>query len=205
MLKEIMIKAIVFDWGGVMIDNPAEEMINYCSKILKVDRNKLKKSIVKHGVRFQKGSFTEQDFWKNVCKDLKINIPKSESLWKDTVKETFIRRDYIFDLIEKIKKKGYKLGFLSNTELPARNYFFENNYNKEFDVIIFSCVEGLLKPDKKIYEILLEKLDLEANEIIFIDDLLNNIEGANKIGIQGILYEDYEALITTLNKLNIDV
>jgi FMN phosphatase YigB (HAD superfamily) len=103
-----------------------------------------------------------------------------------------------------LKKNGYKVGFLSNTEIPTMNYFYENGYDRYFDVKIFSCVEKTVKPEGKIYLIALEKLKVKPQEAVFIDDKPKYVEGAKKVGINGILFKTAEQLRKELAAFSIN-
>ena len=59
----------------------------------------------------------------------------------------------------------------------------------------------LVKPDREIYEYLLKKYDLEAQECVFLDDRLENVEGARKVGMKGILFENYEQAWAELEEM----
>lgn len=54
-------------------------------------------------------------------------MPSVESLWGDAVEEVFNEKVEMFELIDKLKGQGYKIGFLSNTEMPAVEYWEKNN------------------------------------------------------------------------------
>ena len=60
---------------------------------------------------------------------------------------------------------------------------------KYFDDFYVSAYNHLLKPDLQIYKHFLTKFNLKAKECIFIDDILVNVEGANKVGMKGYLYD----------------
>ena len=62
-----------------------------------------------------------------------------------------------------------------------------------------------LKPEKEIYLDLINKLNLDAEECIFIDDLEKNVIGAKKIGIKGIQYKNHENLLKELRKLSVQI
>ncbi|OGP82188.1 MAG: hypothetical protein A2Z08_01070 [Deltaproteobacteria bacterium RBG_16_54_11] len=61
-----------------------------------------------------------------------------------------------------------------------------------FDAAVFSCAEGTRKPEQKIYEIALERLGVKPHEAVFIDDRVDFIAGAKKLGIHTILFKDPE-------------
>lgn len=93
------------------------------------------------------------------------------------------------------KEKGYRLFILSNAATDFYSYFTREYDLDFFDGHVVSCDVGVIKPDEKIYRILLDKYDLKAEECFFIDDVEENITGAKKVGIDGIVFNgDYEAL-----------
>ena len=102
----------------------------------------------------------------------------------------------------RIPKETYRIGLMSNTEMPMVRFFKTRKY-KWFDPEIFSCKVGARKPEAKIYEILLRKLELKPEEIVFIDDRKENIDAANQIGINGILFKNSKQLKKDLLTLSV--
>ena len=84
-----MIKAIIFDWGGVLIDEPAEALMSYCASKLNLDREEFKKEYHKYEKSFQKNDLTEAGLWRKICKNLGTMPPKSGSIWRDAVQNVF--------------------------------------------------------------------------------------------------------------------
>ncbi|MBU0497927.1 MAG: HAD family phosphatase [Candidatus Thermoplasmatota archaeon] len=194
-----MIKAIVFDWGGVLIDSPTPYMLRFLSEQLNIPVEQLRKTLIKYKDSFQKGLVTETEFWHKIKNDLPITIEKKFSLWKKGFITSYHEKTEMFHLAQKLKDQGFIIGFLSNTEEPATQYFLERHYTV-FDEILFSCKEGCIKPQKEIYTILINRLGLQPHQILFIDDKKDNIVGAQKEGIQGILFVTYEQLKSSLEK-----
>ncbi len=106
------------------------------------------------------------------------------------MEEVFNEKEEMFDLIDKLKEQGYKIGFLSNTEMPAVEYWKRNNYAKYFDEVVFSCVEHIAKPEAEIYELICERLEILPQESVFIDDKPEFVDGAKNIGMKGIVFEN---------------
>jgi len=200
-----MIKAIVFDWGGVLADNPAVGLMNYCADALRIDVKLLKSIFSNYETFFQKGEISEDKLWNNICNELKVKTSPAKSLWKNAVNYVLKDKKEIYQLISLLKKKGYLIGLITNTELPTMEYFLENGYEKYFDTTTFSCAENTVKPDQYIYDMTLSKLNVKPYESIFIDDNPENIEGAKKLGMNGILFETFELLVTKLAALDIMV
>ena len=98
-------------------------------------------------------------------------------------------------LIRKLKKKGsFKLGFLVNTPPKLLEYLKQEIPLILFDEVVFSCEAGLIKPDQRIYKIMVKKLGIKTRECLFIDDSQENIKAAEELGMQTIKFKDYSNL-----------
>ncbi|MEE0081805.1 MAG: HAD-IA family hydrolase [Catenibacterium mitsuokai] len=107
-------------------------------------------------------------------------------------------------LLSLLKEKGYSLYIISNFHLDAYNRFLKKqDWFTLFDGAIISAKEKLIKPDLRIYELLLERYQLKADECLFIDDSLNNINACKNIGMDGIHLPDHSKLEEELKKHHI--
>lgn len=196
------LKAVIFDWGGVLIHDPSIKLVDYCANKLKISVDVFKKEYEPYEKDFQKGKIDESLIWKKICNKLKIPVPNSSSIWREAVDYSFRNNNQVIKIARDLKKKDFKLGFLSNTEIPAIEYFNKQSYDF-LDVSVFSCIEGYVKPEKEIYEITLNRLRVKPEEAIFIDDRVIHIEGAKKLGINTILFKDAKQLVSELKKYSI--
>ena len=97
-------------------------------------------------------------------------------------------------LLPKLKEK-YNLYILSNFHQPAFEHIFKKyDFFRLFDGHTVSCYYYLLKPEKEIYDILIDKFNLIPEETVFIDDTKVNIDACEKEGIRGIHLPDYTEL-----------
>jgi glucose-1-phosphatase len=183
-----MIKNIIFDLGNVLISfKPAEYF----------DKKKypvtIKATILtdifgsKEWLLLDKGEITTPQA---------INaIAKKSSLKKEEIAHIFnLRTDLMFPLdsnvrlLPELKKRGFRLYFLSNfpldifEEVRTGYYFF-----KYFDGGLISGEAKSSKPEKEIYEAIMEKYSLSAEECLFIDDIEINVKTAEDLGMKGIV------------------
>lgn len=97
------------------------------------------------------------------------------------------------ELIADIKAKGGRVFLLSNTSKGLAEGYHKSPWMKElfstFDGLCVSAVIGLTKPDRQIYEYVLNKYGLLPQETMFIDDNAKNIEGCEAAGICGYLFD----------------
>ncbi len=183
----VKVGAVIFDWGGVLIENPAPGLMRYCTDALGVSVERYVAAHRNFQDEFQKGLIAEEVFWARVCSELSCPGPAAKSLWGDAFRTVYQPRAEMFEMVRRLKQKGYRTGFLSNTEVPAMKYFHTLGYDM-FDVIVFSCAEHTRKPERKIYELATGKIGMTPTHSVFIDDSPVYIEGAQKAGLNTILF-----------------
>jgi putative hydrolase of the HAD superfamily len=196
------IKCIAFDWGGVLIDNPVEEFAQECAKRIGVKPDQLKSSYAEFAYKFERGLIQENALWRNIGNRLNISIQSDNSIWYDCFKTIYSPRKEIFDIAKSLKKEGYFIALLSNTEVPAMQFFLNQKY-KLFDYTIFSCAEGEAKPEPDLYKILLNKMNIPANQTLFIDDKYENIQAAKNLGMITIHFTNHKSFYDKLKALHI--
>ena len=194
-----MIKSVIFDWGGVLIDEPTPKRTAYCAKRLGISESRFLKTQRMFEGAFQEGC-SEEIFWEQMCKKLNVSLPKSSSLWGDAFRAVYSEKPKMFSLASSLQDRGYTTALLSNVEAPGVAYFCEKGYSM-FDVTVFSCVEGVRKPEKYIYKIALDRLCIAPEEAVFIDDRNDYVAGAECLGIYGILFQSEEQTKEELNYL----
>ncbi|MBN1361041.1 MAG: HAD family phosphatase [Sedimentisphaerales bacterium] len=196
------IEAVVFDWGGVLIENPAPALMAYCARALSVSVEDYERSHSAHGRRFQTGQITEAAFWERVCGDLSRPTPPVASLWGQAFRAVYAPRAEVFALARRLRSGGIKTALLTNTEPPVMQYWHDQHY-RMFDALVFSCAEGVAKPDPDVYRVVAQKLDVATERCVLIDDRQDFIDGASVVGMNGILYKDLEQVEDELESLGV--
>ena len=130
-------------------------------------------------------------------------VPEAPSLWYEAFRSAYVPKEEMFSLAFSLHEKGYKTALLSNTELPAVDFFHELDYEM-FDVLVFSCEEGLMKPERRIYDLTLERLDSRADQSVFIDDRPDYIQGAKDVGLHTILFENIAQVKDELTRMGVE-
>ncbi|MBP7050805.1 MAG: HAD family phosphatase [Phycisphaerae bacterium] len=199
---ETRIEAVLFDWGGVLIDNPGPGLMSYCAKALGVSVEDYTRVHSHRGQPFQRGAIPEEVFWRRVCEDLGCPTPTRPSLWGEAFRAVYSPRAEVFGLARRLRENGCKTSLLSNTEVPAMEFFHDLRYDA-FDAATFSCAEGVVKPQREIYEIAARKLGVTPARCAFIDDKPEFVEGARRTGMKGIVYEDSSQVVEGLVQFGI--
>lgn len=182
----MQIKNIIFDFGGVLIDwNP-----RYLYSKVFHDEDKMEFFLDKICNNEWNAKQDAGRTFNEATKALIIKFPdyKNEieyyySNWRTMIGGSIEEN---VSQIEKLKHK-YRLFGLTNWSAEAFPIVY-NQYSffKEFEGIVVSGVEKITKPDERIYKLLLNRYRLKANESLFIDDNLENIIAANKLGFKTI-------------------
>ena len=110
------------------------------------------------------------------------------------------------NVLKRLKQNEYKVYYLSNFHLAAfehvtHKYEFFQNFNGG----VVSYKVRILKPEKEIYEMIINRYHLEANETLFIDDMKENVNAAVKSGLKGIILKDPKDLKEELEVFNINI
>lgn len=178
-----MIKAIIFDFGDVFI-NLDKEGTNRRLKEMNVEN--LPESILAKNKEYEQGFVTSDE----ISEHYRIHFPQLEKddfldSWNSMLLEF---PEYRLKFIQKLsEEKDYKLILLSNTNdahidhIKKEVPFFEDFQNC-FDAFYLSHEIGMRKPNPDIFEFVLKKHDLKAENCLFIDDTKDNTDTASKLG-----------------------
>ncbi|MBX9765269.1 HAD family phosphatase, partial [Patescibacteria group bacterium] len=175
------VRAIVFDWAGVM----AAEAFWIWSRKNEVDVG----PIMAVDMKVNTGEMPHEEF---VALVAKVSGKTSDEVWAGVKAEMILDQELIA-LIRELKKK-YKIGLLSNFTAPwLREVLDENKLWDLYDEHIISSEHKLVKPDSAIYKKMLSMLDVAPEETIFADDRQINIDAAKKVGMRAFLFTTTEA------------
>lgn len=197
-----MIKTIIFDLGGVVVGTFGKELIVNASKKLGIPPVELRKVMDKYEPDLQTGKLNHMEFWKKILrkKGTSVSDQTLKYLWLDPYKkDAKINRD-IIKLIEKLKKK-YVIGCICNGQEPHHTYNKKRRLFDYFDLYLLSSEVGIRKPDPKIFDLYLKKVNCTPNEAIFIDDEKRYLGTPKKLGINTILFKGTNQLKRELSKI----
>ena len=113
------------------------------------------------------------------------------------------RNHEVLELVCELKEEGYQTVMFSNVSPYSASIYRQSGLYDYFSPAVLSCEIGVKKPCPRAYEILLERLDLPADEVIFIDDKWVNVEAAREVGIDAIQFHSIDQLREELNRRNI--
>ena len=181
-------KNIVFDLGGVLFNRDKNKCTQAFIDFFAFIRSE---RMPWFWEEYDRGTSTLDEVTDTLCAmhgcsraECEANLRRSIDL-QETVKPT---ERLVYDL----KAAGYKLYVLSNMSREFIEFLRRFPVYRLFDGEVVSCEEGTVKPEPRIYEILLERYALNPAETLFIDDRQANIEAAERLGIHGHLFDSHD-------------
>jgi FMN phosphatase YigB (HAD superfamily) len=183
-----MIKAIIWDLGGVLVKMLDFTPHRYWEERLGLQRGQLARIVFDSPLGQQAliGQITAKDFWLGVGKRLGLP-PEGAARLRGDFYQAGLWDTSLLTLIQSLKPQ-FKMGIISGAMSDARELVQAHGDAGLFDVMVFSAEEGIQKPDPVIYQRTLSRLQVDAQEAIFIDDWLKSVEGAQSVGLHGIHY-----------------
>ncbi len=199
----MQIDNIIFDFGGVLVDwNPRhlykdhfkdENEMEYFLKNICTEEWNLEQD---RGRTLKEGTLLLQNKFPEFHAMIQLFYDEWETMLKSDIPETV-------SLLYQLKKK-YKLYGLTNWSAETISIAYDRfPFFKEFEGIVVSGHEKMIKPNKEIYNLLLNRYNLKVENTIFIDDNLKNIKAAEEIGLHAIHFESPAQLETRLSSINV--
>ena len=199
-----MIKNVIFDVGFVLVDFRWRDLMKDLGIPKEIQEKFAKNVFGSHWWNeLDRGVLDEDEVVNKLREDNSPHYKEFDLIWsnRDKIVEPF---DYAVSMIEDLKAKGLKVYLLSNYPKSLFTMHTECGRFPFIDKVDGKVVSGfvqLVKPDREIYEYLLNEYDLKAEECVFIDDREENVEAAKKIGINGIWFWNYEQMMGELEKM----
>lgn len=201
-----MIKVITFDLDGVYFPNGKVNFISALGK-LGISEDEAKRVFLKSpqmNQEYKNGKMTDEEFWSWAVSEWKLN-----QSWQEIVRlmiDGYDVNESVVTTVRGLREKGYKTAICSNN-FPARVNGLQQKFGflDNFDVAVFSFEVGASKPNKKIFEELVKKSQVEPSAIVFADDNPDNLIGAKEVGITTFLYEGFEKYLEQLKSEGVKV
>jgi len=198
------VRAVIFDWGGVMEELPNEADVAAWERRLALASGVLPEVLWgETWSRLKVGAISDEDYVWHVADQL--GLPDRDAALD------FLQAFYTSDRFNpavmgaaRALRESYRVALLSNA-FPAQVETILEQYGvdveSEFDVYVNSAVVGLSKPDPSIYHLTLQRLQVRPGQAVFLDDTLRNVDSAREIGIHAIQFVDPETSLANLEAL----
>jgi len=175
-----MIKAIIFDCFGVLTADKWHEF-----RLGLPEDQQPEASDLNH--QYCRGIITKDDFLAAVTELTGRDAAFTRELVDNEDSKNYRLLEYIREL-----KQQYKIGLLSNVATPwITDTFLTAEEQALFDTFVFSYEVRLTKPDRRIFQLAAERLDVQTGECVFVDDIARYAQAARDAGMQAVAYENF--------------
>ena len=184
-------KNIIFDYGNTIVEFEPMNIVRRFGVADSDDADILCEKVFdrKYWDKLDSDDITQEEFIACALSELPKRL---HNIAEDICNNWITNLPYIDGmdkLIYKLKKDGYRIYLLSNIS----RYFAENSKKieifKEFNGLVFSGEIGIAKPERDIFKYILDKYCLNPEETIFVDDKEQNVDMAEKMGINSLLFD----------------
>lgn len=190
-----MIKALISDLGGVLLRTRTDGSRRALEQRLGLAPHTLEARVFDSEASWQaqRGEVSEEMMWRALEREL--DLPRL-GLTAREFQDKFFEEDFVDEeLVNLIRsvRPGVKTGLISNAWDGLREILHTRvPVIDAFDVIVISAEEKIAKPDPRLYLLTLERLGVQADEAIFLDDVSENVFAAQTLGLIGIHFRSSE-------------
>ncbi len=197
------LRAVIFDYG-LVLSGPAIP----AARALLLELTGLAPEIFdahywKYRLDYDRGTLNGRTYWQTIAHDtgLSLSPEQIDALVEQDVLLWASVNPVMLDWVVRVRAAGLKTAILSNMGEDLLAHMRENfRWLDGFHHLTWSCELDMIKPEAAIYEHTLEKLGVRPEEALFLDDKVENIEGARQVGVHALLFRDPETLQTDLQR-----
>ena len=187
--------AVVFDYGRVLSQSPSPEELHEFARLVGCDEPPFFALYSDTRDDYDLGLHDCYGHWQKFAGAAGIAL-STEQITRIVEYENrlWVRENSaMIDLARRIRESGSRTGILSNMPFDLLEHLRRNfAWLDEFEVQIWSCEHGIIKPDPAIYRLCLDALGCEADRVVFFDDRPLNVEAAREVGMQAHVVTEAE-------------
>lgn len=189
-------KAVVFDFGGVMTTTTMPERVRPVVERLGIAWKTVEEGFRRYRRPMDGGYYDLKDMYDLIFAEADISLSPEElgEIVAEDEASFLYRNERTLAWMKTLKASGYKLGILTNMP-PAFAIRFRETFADFIalaDAMVISGEERMFKPQRRIYELLRKRIGLDAADLLFVDDVEANCEGARRDGWRALRFESNE-------------
>ncbi|KAM6111791.1 acyl-CoA dehydrogenase family member 10 isoform 2-T2 [Pterocles gutturalis] len=199
-------RAVIFDAGGVLLPSPYKTAADWEAQNC-VPAGTIQQAILSGGEnspsrKYTRGELSTVEFLQELgqqCFEIANVCVPVESFLSDLIRKEMIKQLPIMaEAVQCIRAEGLKTALLSNSFCLMNGESFLPLDREHFDVMVESSREGMRKPDPRIYKLCVERLGVQPQESILVDNSSQSLKAAAQLGIQTVKVDDPEAALKEL-------
>jgi epoxide hydrolase-like predicted phosphatase len=187
----MIVRAVIFDIGGVLQNVRPMDFTDAWEQRLGIARGRITERTADLWLAGNVGLIDESRLRDGIAERLTISESMVDELLDDMWGQYLGSANTgMVDCLARLRPR-YRTGLLSNSFIGARQREeYTYGYSDLVDEIVYSHEVGIEKPDPRIYEIACRRLDVKPSEVVFVDDAQMAVDGAEAVGMVGILHRD---------------
>ena len=195
------IRAVFFDLGGVIVRTEYQSPREHLAERLNMDYDDLVRLVFESETsrKASIGQISAEEHWKSVARVLRRK-PAEWTILRDEFFAGDVVDHSLLDFLRSLRSRR-KTGLISNAWDDLRAYIAEKQFGDAFDAMIISAEVGMVKPKPGIFHMALDQLGVKPNEAVFVDDFIENVEGARAVGMKAIHFKEPEDAIQQVKQL----
>lgn len=185
-------KAVVFDFGGVMTTVTLPERVRKLAGELGLPWDAIRAGYDRYRHDYDGGFMTIDEMYGKIWADAGLTVTPEQhaQILEEDLSSFLYRNERTLAWMRALKAQGLKIGILTNMAADASVKFreFFADFFDLADATVISGFEHLYKPQRQIFDLLRERIGLPAEELLFVDDVEENCEGARRAGWTAIRF-----------------
>jgi len=200
-----MIKAVVFDFGGVMTSCATPVRVRAIAEAHGLPWQAVLDGFKRHRRAYDMGDIAVGEFYARTWRDAGVTVAADVQAEIEVADTTSFLHGNAKTLawMRALKAKGYRIGILTNMPHELAPHFKKHfsDFIALADTMVISSEVHLVKPMREIYDMVRERLDVAADEICFFDDSELNCRGAEEAGWHAIRFADADQASAAFEEL----
>lgn len=195
-------RAVVVDIGGVLEHNPPTGWIQRWEQRLGLGSGELAAVVSPIWREGRIGRASLEAIERRTAAALGLDARSSAHLWDDVWAEYLgVLNEDLLGYVSRLRPR-FATAILSNSFVGARQREQERyGFQDHFDAMVYSHEEGVEKPASEFYLLACDRLAVAPEAAVFVDDLSINVQGAERVGMTGVLFESADQVIDELDVL----
>ena len=195
-----MIKAVLFDYGGVLSEGGNNHSIGDTIAAL-LGKRLAWSDVEPWHEKLRLGTIASDEFLRALGDLADSSSHLTVQDWNDASYALFVRSASVYDLAARLRAHGIRTGILSNVYPMTMQVLQASGSYEDFDPIVLSCEVHRVKPGRDIYQLALQKLGVQPGEVLFVDDQEKCLLPARELGMHTVLAESPGQIVVDVTAL----
>lgn len=196
-LKDRLIRAVIYDFGEVLSYPPPRETITEMAELLHITSQKFRDFYYAERQDYDRGVLTAEQYWQAVARDAGAQLTAEQIEWlrRTDVAMWSNVNPQMLNWAGQLRSQGIQTAVLSNMhDDMAKSIHAGFEWIRDFACFVLSAEVGFAKPDTEIFQLCLERLQVTANQALFIDDKPRNTRAAEELGMAAICADSPQSI-----------